>query len=133
MKAIWNMLFTLCLVFVTAQAFPADAARVVEFHTQKIGEVVHWMPEKISVKPGEKIKFIVKHELEGGFDFHGFSIRELDVVKQVNRNIAMEFEKVIPKDLKAKEIKVTCHFHPKHMAAAVILVEDAQSAPAAKK
>jgi len=124
MKKIFKFLPVAAFAFASLSAQAGDNVRVIEFHTEKIGDVVHWMPEKVSVNPGEKVKFVLKHELTGGFDFHGFTIRELDIVKQVDRNKTLEFEKEIPAALKAGEYKVSCQFHPKHMAAAMLVVTD---------
>lgn len=106
-----------------------ENVRVLEFHTEKVGEVMHWMPQQVSVSPGEKIKFVLKHELTGGFDFHGFTIRELNIAKQVVRMKTLEFETTVPKNLKVGEYKITCQFHPKHMGASMMLIKDAPTAP----
>ena len=58
----------------------------IKMHTQKIGDAVHWMPKTIEVTQGETVTFLVTHDLEGGFDFHGFFIPALKIARQVNRH-----------------------------------------------
>lgn len=103
----------------------AAASRVIKMETQKIDGAVHWVPEKVEVKPGEKVTFALDHKLEGGFDFHGFFIPELKVAKQVDRNPGdkkpTEIEVSIPKSMKPGEYKIGCHFHPAHVAATLVV------------
>lgn len=46
----------------------------------------------MTVKPGENRKFVLKHDLEGGFEFHGFKVEALKLEKQVNRHKTLEVE-----------------------------------------
>jgi len=101
--------------------FAADREVVIE--TRKIGDAVHWVPEKVEVKQGEQIKFVIKHDLEGGFDFHGFFIPQLKIQKQVNRHRAEEISVKIPESLKPGDYPIGCHFHPKHVAATLVVKE----------
>jgi plastocyanin len=116
---------TLGLVFLTQSLFAASAAREITLETKKINEAVHWTPEKIEVVPGEKIKFTVKHDLEGGFDFHGFFIPVLNVSEQVNRHQPKVVEVTIPNSLKPGEYPIGCQFHPKHVKATLVVKEAA--------
>ncbi|MBI1860132.1 MAG: cupredoxin domain-containing protein [Deltaproteobacteria bacterium] len=110
-------------LIVTFAAFAAKTEpRVVELKTEKVGEVIHWMPEKVEVTQGEKVRFRATHELEGGFDFHGLNIPVLKIAGQVNRNTPFEPAPVtIPKSLKPGEYPIGCQFHPKHAAATLVV------------
>ncbi len=112
---------TLGLLFFTTALFAASARKEITLQTQKINEAVHWTPEKVEVAPGEKIKFIVKHDLEGGFDFHGFFIPVLKVSEQVNRHEPKIVEVTIPKSLKEGDYPIGCQFHPKHVQATLVV------------
>jgi plastocyanin len=112
---------TLGLLLLTQALFAAAQAREITLETKKINEAVHWTPEKIEVTQGEKIKFVIKHDLEGGFDFHGFFIPALNVSEQVNRHQPKTIEVTIPKDLKVGEYPIGCQFHPKHVRAILIV------------
>jgi plastocyanin len=101
-------------------AFADGKAREINVKTEKVGEAVHWMPEKIEVKPGEKIHFKIEHKLDGGFNFHGFSINALKIVQTVNRNTPTEVDVTIPADMKPGEYDITCQYHPKHVSAKLI-------------
>jgi plastocyanin len=101
-------------VWASAPALAVSSARTIEIKTQKIGDAVHWMPEAVDAKAGETIRFVVKHELEGGFDFHGFSIPELKISKRVDRKKTLEFEVKIPAEMKEGSYKIGCQFHPAH-------------------
>lgn len=111
----------LALLLVTSFASAADSAREIKIKTDKKGEIVHWMPEKIEVTAGEKVKLVATHELEGGFDFHGLFIPELKISETVNRNKVTTVEKTIPADMKPGEYKVGCQFHPKHAPATLVV------------
>jgi len=97
------------------------AAREITIQTEKINDAVHWVPQKVEVTQGEEIKFTVKHDLEGGFDFHGFFVPQLKIQKQVNRHKTEELTVTIPKDMKPGEYPIGCHFHPKHVAATLVV------------
>lgn len=95
--------------------------REVTISVEKRGEVTHWSPDRVEVTPGEKVKFIVKHDLEGGYDFHGFFVPQLKIQKQINRHKTEEITVNIPKSMKAGEYPMGCHFHPKHVAATLVV------------
>ena len=105
--------------FVSLLSSAADAARVIELKTEKKGEVMHWMPEQIEVKAGEKIKIVAKHDLEGGFDFHGLSLPELKISESVQRHVPLTIERTI--SLKPDKYKIGCQFHPKHEPVTLIV------------
>ena len=111
-----------------------EPVREIKIHAEKIGDATHWEPETITAKPGEHLKFVVTHDLVGGFDFHGFTIKELNISKQVNRGTPLVVEATIPADAKTSEYKIVCQFHPKHVGANLEVKEGAEkpaSAPAA--
>ena len=93
------------------------AVREITIQTEKKDDGVHWMPEKIEVTAGEEVKFLIKHDLEGGFDFHGFFIPQLKIQKEVHRHKAEEITVQIPKDLKPGDYTIGCHLHPTHKPA----------------
>lgn len=109
------------MVVLMASQIVLGAPRLIEIKTEKINDAVHWVPEKIEVNPGEEIKFVVKHDLEGGFDFHGFFVPQLKIQKQINRHKAEEILVSIPKDMKPGDYPIGCHFHPKHVAATLVV------------
>jgi plastocyanin len=122
MKKILSL--SLGLMIITATLWGSEAGKVsreVVLETKKMDDAVHWTPEKVEVTPGEKIKFVVKHELEGGFDFHGFFIPKLNISEQVNRNEPKIVEITIPKSLKPGEYPIGCQFHPKHVRAILVV------------
>lgn len=112
------------LFFLTHSIFAVATAREITLETKKINEAVHWTPEKVEVVPGETIKFIVKHDLEGGFDFHGFFIPVLNVTEQVTRHEPKTVEVMVPKNLKAGEYPIGCQFHPKHVKATLVVKKE---------
>ncbi len=111
----------LCLSLSLTAWGASQGVREIRFKTEKVGEVVHWMPEKVSVKPGEKVKLVLEHSLEGGFNLHGFTIAALKIAKQVDRNKLTEFEVTIPETLRPGPYPITCQFHPKHAGARLIV------------
>ena len=112
-------LFT--FLFTTASFATDPGCREIQIKTEKIGEAVHWMPEKIEVHPGEKVTFVAKHDLEGGFDYHGLLIPALKVSSQVDRHKVTRVDVSVPKDFKVGEYPIGCQFHPKHVGALLIV------------
>lgn len=112
---------SLGLVLALLTTVTLAAPREIVISTEKIGESVHWVPQRVEVFPGEEIKFVIKHELQGGFDFHGFFVPQLKIQKQVNRNKAEELTVKIPKKMKLGEYPMGCHFHPKHVPATLVV------------
>lgn len=114
----------LCLTlfsFLSSLAMAATPAREITISTEKKDDGVHWSPEMIEVTQGEKVKITAKHELEGGFDFHGLFIPELKISEKVERNKPTVVERTIPKTLKAGKYKIGCQFHEKHVAATLVV------------
>ena len=79
-------MLTLILTLCSLSSLSYGAEKAITLETKKIDGAVHWVPEKIEVCPGDKLTITAKHELEGGFDFHGLFIPALKVSKQVDRN-----------------------------------------------
>ena len=113
-----NLLFVSVLVVST---HVIAAPRQIELKTEKIKDAVHWTPENVEVSPGEEVEFVVKHDLEGGFDFHGFSVPALKINEQINRHKPTKVAAKIPADLKPGEYPIGCQFHPKHVAAKLLV------------
>ena len=116
MKNLIIIALALCL---PSQFF--GAVHEVNLDTKKINDAVHWTPETIEVTQGEKVKITAKHDLEGGFDFHGLLIPVLKISEQVNRHQPKVLEVTIGKDVKPGEYKIGCQFHPKHVGAKLIV------------
>ena len=109
-----NFLFSVwALSFFSFSAF--GAPRVIELKTEMVNGAVHWMPEKVEVKQGEKVTFLVKHEVTGGFNLHGFSIPALKIAKQVDRSKPLEVTAEIT--VAPGDYDIGCQFHPKHVGA----------------
>ena len=120
MKVLSAVLLLLCGI---AAGASAQGAREVEIYAEKVGDVVHWMPEKVEVVPGETVLFVFNHKLEGGFDFHGIAIDTLQIKDKVFRHKTLKIERQIPLTLKPGEYTIGCQFHPKHAPAKLIVKE----------
>ena len=57
--------FFAAMLVVLGSGAIADAQGVheVEVHAEKVGEVVHWMPEKVEGVQGETVPFVFNHDL----------------------------------------------------------------------
>lgn len=122
-----------CLAF-TCFVSSAFAVREINMHVEVVNGVTHWMPEKIEVKRGEKVKFIVVHDVPEGFALHGFSIPVLKIAKQVDRQIrdkedtkkvvkdnTLKVDAEVPASLTPGEYDIGCQFHPKHAGAKLVV------------
>lgn len=117
------LLTALLIVFGIAAVASAQGVREIEIHAEKVGDVVHWMPEQVEVVPGETVLFVLNHKLEGGFDFHGIAIDPLQIKDKVFRHKPLKIERQIPLTLKPGEYSIGCQFHPKHAPAKLIVKE----------
>ncbi len=114
----------LLIIVLSVPAFSIEAKhRTIVFQTEIVDGKTAWMPATVDAKPGEKLTLVFKHELKGGFDFHGIMIREFKIVDRVDRNKVKIFDVEVPKDLKKPEIAVSCQFHPAHVPAALNVKE----------
>jgi plastocyanin len=103
----------------------AQGAREVEIHAEKVGDVFNWIPGTVEVVQGETVMFVFNHDLEGGFDFHGFDIQALGIKGRVYRHKPLKVEKQIPLTLKPGEYEIWCQYHPNHAPAKLIVKEKA--------
>jgi len=111
------------LLLVSSLALAATPPREINIQTEKKDDGIHWSPETIEVTQGEAVKIIAKHEVPGGFDFHGLFIPELKISVKVDRTGPTVVDKVIPKDMKPGKYKIGCQFHEKHVAATLVVKE----------
>jgi plastocyanin len=102
----------------------AQGSREVVIRVERVGEVVHWMPETLEAVQGETVVFVFSHEL-GDFDFHGISIEPLGIKGRVYRHKPLKVEKQIPMTLKPGEYEIWCQYHPKHAPGTLIVKEKA--------
>ena len=103
----------------------AQGSREIEIRAKQVGDVIYWAPETVEVVQGETVVFIFSHELEGGFDFHGFAIDPLEMKGRVYRHKTLRVEKQIPLTLKPGEYEIWCQYHPKHVPTKLIVKEKA--------
>ena len=75
----------------------------------------------IVVHPGETVRILAKHDLEGGFESHGLLIPVLKITEKVDRHKPFTMTVKVPADLKLGEYKVGCQFHPGHVAATLVV------------
>jgi plastocyanin len=114
-----NKILSLVVVGFASIAFGAE--REIALETKTIDGAIHWTPSVVEVTQGESVKFVVKHDVEGGFDFHGFFIPALKISSQVNRHKPETVVAKIPSSLKPGEYPIGCQFHPKHVAAKLVV------------
>jgi plastocyanin len=57
--AMRSVLTALLVAFGIAAVANAQGAREVEIYAEKVGEDVHWMPEKVEGTPGETVLFVL--------------------------------------------------------------------------
>lgn len=122
-----NLHFATLLVCIVTLSSAFAAPREIKIHTEKKDEAVHWMPEVIEVTEGESVNFLVSHDVEGGFDFHGFKIPELKIEKSIDRGKPQTISTKIT--LKPGTYAIGCQFHPKHQPAKLVV----NAKPTAKK
>jgi plastocyanin len=131
-------LVTALLFVSTTNLVAADDATVLKMKVKKINGAAHWTPSPIHVKQGQKVKFEVTYDLEGGFPNHNFSIEPLHINAEIDRGKTVEIPATI--DLKPGTYEIRCAFHhPSHVDAQLIVEPgqaskgDKPAVPAEKK
>lgn len=95
--------------------------REIRMHTELKNGKVAWAPDKVSVRRGEKVRFVVEHKVEGEFRIHGFHIPALKIAKHVERDGKLEVDATIPNDLELGEHPIACQFHLQHGKAKLVV------------
>jgi plastocyanin len=103
----------------------AQGSREIEIRAEQVGEAFYWRPDTIEVVQGETVVFVISHDLEGSFDFHGIDIEPLGIKGRVYRHKPLKIEKQIPLTLKPGEYEIWCQYHPKHVPSKLIVKEKA--------
>ena len=120
MAKIFTLSFVLC-----ALSLAATPPREITIHTEKKEDGIHWSPDPIEVTQGETVTIVAKHEVPGGFDFHGLFIPELKISEKIDRTTPESkpttVTRTIPKDMKPGKYKIGCQFHEKHVAATLVV------------
>jgi len=126
----------LALGILSFLSFPALAVKIegkpIEMYTKKIGEVTHWLPEEVTVTQGERVTFIVKHEMGGKYNFHGFAIPDLHIAETVKEHETKTIPVTI--NLKPGTYEIRCQFHfPAHVSSKLIVLPAADGVKSDKK
>jgi len=125
MAKLISLSFLIC-----AMSLAATAPREITIQTEKKEDGIHWSPDTVEVSPGETVTIVAKHEVPGGFDFHGLFIPELKISEKVDRTTPtskpVSITRTIPKNMKPGKYKIGCQFHEKHVAATLVVKEAAK-------
>ena len=109
---------------IAAAALPAMAQGASSEQTftvvaEQIGKSKFWIPSNIMVNQGDKVKLVLKNEIEGADVTHGFNLPGYNITEVVTRGV--------PKTVtftadKAGIFRYNCQLHPAHIGGELLVV-----------
>ena len=86
---------------------------------EQIGKSKFWIPSNIMVNQGDKVKLVLKNEIEGADITHGFNLPGYNITEVVTRGV--------PKTVtftadKAGIFRYNCQLHPAHIGGELLVV-----------
>ncbi len=132
MKPTGKILAALALCgFIAAAAMPAMAEEASSAANEKTFTVVaeqinktkFWLPSNIMVNQGDKVKLVLKNDVEGADNTHGFTIPAYGLTEVVTRGV--------PKTVtftadKAGIFPYSCQLHPAHVGGELLVIPKGQ-------
>jgi nitrosocyanin len=132
MKVTGKILGLLALCgLIAAAAMPALAAEAASASTEKTFTVVaeqinktkFWFPSTIMVNEGDKVKLVLKNDIEGADVTHGFTIPAYGITEVITRGV--------PKTVtftadKSGIFPYNCQLHPAHIGGELLVIPKGQ-------
>ncbi len=110
----------LMLVLISAMAPRAQAEdRTFTVVAEQIGKAKFWLPSEIIVNQGDKVKLVLKNDIEGadvthGFELDGYGIKEV-VTRGVPKTVTFTADK-------PGIFTYFCQLHPAHIGGELFVV-----------
>ncbi len=132
MKPTGKILAALALCgFIAAAAMPAIAEEASSAANEKtftlvaeqINKTKFWFPSNIMVNQGDKVKLVLKNDIEGADNTHGFTIPAYGITEVIARGV--------PKTVtftadKAGIFPYSCQLHPAHVGGELLVIPKGQ-------
>ena len=90
---------------------------------EQINKTKFWFPSNIMVNHGDKVKLVLKNDVEGADNAHGFTIPAYGITEVVTRGV--------PKTVtftadKAGIFPYSCQLHPAHVGGELLVIPKGQ-------
>ncbi len=90
---------------------------------EQINKTKFWFPSNIMVNQGDKVKLVLKNDIEGADNTHGFTIPAYGITEVVTRGV--------PKTVtftadKAGIVPYRCQLHPAHVGGELLVIPKGQ-------
>jgi nitrosocyanin len=113
--------FAICGL-IAAAALPAmaqDNQQTFTIVAEQIGKSKFWIPSNIMVNQGDKVKLVLKNEIEGADITHGFNLPGYNITEVINRGV--------PKTVtftadKPGIFRYNCQLHPAHIGGELLVI-----------
>lgn len=111
---------------IAAAALPAmaqDNQQTFTIVAEQIGKSKFWIPSNIMVNRGDKVKLVLKNEIEGADITHGFNLPGYNITVIVTRGVPKTVNFTADKP---GIFRYNCQLHPAHIGGELLVI------PAAK-
>ncbi len=107
---------------IAAAALPAmaqDNQQTFTIVAEQIGKSKFWIPSNIMVNQGDKVKLVLKNEIEGAENTHGFNLPGYNITEVITRGV--------PKTVtftadKPGIFHYNCQLHPAHIGGELLVI-----------
>jgi nitrous-oxide reductase len=108
------------LMLISAGARPAHAEdRTFTIVAEQIGKAKFWIPSTLMVNQGDKVKLVLKNEIEGADVTHGFELDGYGVKEVVTRGAPKEVTFTADKP---GIFPYFCQLHPAHIGGELLVI-----------
>ncbi len=113
----------LCGLIAAGTALAADSSPSTEktftVVAEQINKTKFWFPSNIMVNQGDKVKLVLKNDIEGADNTHGFTIPAYGITEVITRGV--------PKTItftadKAGIFPYSCQLHPAHVGGELLVI-----------
>jgi nitrosocyanin len=117
-------LLVLCGLFAgAASSMAQDAAAPTEktftVVAEQINKTKFWFPSNIMVNQGDKVKLVLKNDIEGADATHGFTIPAYGITEVVTRGVPKTVNFTADK---AGIFPYSCQLHPAHIGGELLVI-----------
>jgi nitrous-oxide reductase len=120
MKTTVKILALLSMLVLIGAARPAHAMdRTFTIVAEQIGKAKFWLPSEIIVNQGDKIKLVLKNEIEGADVTHGFELDGYGIKEVVTRGVPKEVTFTADKP---GIFPYFCQLHPAHIGGELLVL-----------
>jgi plastocyanin len=105
------------------EAASASTEKTFTVVAEQVNKTKFWFPSNIMVNQGDKVKLVLKNDIEGADNTHGFTIPAYGITEVITRGV--------PKTVtftadKAGIFPYSCQLHPAHVGGELLVIPKGQ-------